>query len=201
MWSTKATCRPGKCLLFLYMHYSNFYSEGLGPSATHFFQVFLDCWASIVATVSDSKTLPHRETNFLLLQRLMIFFLDTKEISWLMNFAMTLDGNGSRLLFSLFHQNRFAQQLFVGYWISQGAVPVPAENQWSALVLGEKVVGAEPFWGKGALLKTCQLLPKPTRRTALVGSREPVGLGGLCWWYSPLGENTWGLKEPVVLSD
>lgn len=66
--------------------------------------------------MNDSKTLPKKETNFLLLQRLMSFFLDTKEISWLMNFALTLGGNGSRLLlFSLFPQNRFAQQLFVGY--------------------------------------------------------------------------------------
>lgn len=201
MWLTETTCRLGKCLLFLYTRCSNFYSEGLGPSVTHIFQVFLDFWATVVATVSDSKTLPHRETDFLLLQRLMLFFLDTKEISWLMNFAMTLGGNGSRLLFSLFLQNCFAQQLFVGYWISQGAVPVPAENQWSALVLGEKAVRAGPFWGEAAFLKTCQLPPKPTRRTALVGSREPMGLGGLCWWHGPLGGNTWGLKEPVVLSD
>lgn len=79
--------------------------------------------------MSDSKTLPHRETNLLLLQRLMLFFSDRKEIAWLMNFAMTLGGHGSKLLFSLFPQNCFAQQLFVGYRISQGAVPVPAENQ------------------------------------------------------------------------
>lgn len=152
--------------------------------------------------MSDSETLPNRETNFLLLQRLMSFFLDTKEISWLMNFALTLGGNGSRLLlFSLFPQNRFAQQLFVGYWISQGAVPVPAENQWSALVLGEKAIGTKPFWGKAALLKTSQLLPKPTRQTALVGSHEPMGLGGLCWWHSPLAQNTCSLMEPAVLSD
>ena len=118
-----------------------------------------------------------------------------------MNFAVTLGGNGSRLLVSLFLQNRFAQQLFVGYWISQGAMPVPVENQWSALVLGEKAVGAELFWGKAAFLKTCQLLPRPTRQTALVGICEPVGLGGLCWWHSPLGENTRGLEEPLVLSD
>lgn len=32
--------------------------------------------------------------------------------------------------------------------MSQGAVPVPAENQPSALVLGENAVGAEPFQGK-----------------------------------------------------
>lgn len=41
--------------------------------------------------------------------------MNTKEISWLMNFAVTLGGNGSRRLFSVFLQNRFTQQLFVGY--------------------------------------------------------------------------------------
>lgn len=52
--------------------------------------------------MNDSKTLSNRQTNFFLLQRLMSFFLDTKEASWLMNFALTLGGNGSRLLlFSL----------------------------------------------------------------------------------------------------
>lgn len=161
-----------------------------------------DFWTSEVASMNDSKTLPKKETNFLLLQRLMSFFLDTKEISWLMNFALTLGGNGSRLLlFSLFPQNRFTQQLFVGYWTSQGAVPIPVENQWSALMLGEKAIGPEPFWGKAALLKTSQLLPKPPRQTALMGSHEPMGCRGLCWWHSPLAENTCGLKEPEVLSD
>lgn len=65
--------------------------------------------------MSDSKTLPYRETNFLLLRRLVLFFMNTKEISWLMNFAVTLGGNGSRRLFLFFLQNCFTQQLFVGY--------------------------------------------------------------------------------------
>lgn len=142
-----------------------------------FSQVISDFWATEVVSMSDSKTLPNREANFLLLQRWMSFFLDTKEISWLMNFALTLCGNGSRLLlFSLFPQNRFAQQLFVGYWISQGAAPVPAENQWSALVLGEKAIGTEPFWGESCLVKVLSAAAKTNKANSPHGHLRTHGV-------------------------
>lgn len=156
--------------------------------------MFLDFWVSIVATMSDSKTLPYRETNFLLLRRLVLFFMNTKEISWLMNFAVTLGGNGSRRLFLFFLQNCFTQQLFVGYWISQGAVPVLAETQWSALVLGEQAEGAEPCWGQlpGAPI---QQAGSPRGQPRLLGSAlaqstgckhlDLEGAGGPFWLASP----------------
>lgn len=47
------------------------------------FSGVLNFWVSIVATMSDSKTSPHRETNFLLLRRLVLFFMNKKEsLGW-----------------------------------------------------------------------------------------------------------------------